>query len=182
MTRPGSLCLALVVVFAALLPLLTTSPAAAAPGDFPGVLNIRTVPATPGARVAADGNIVTANARGRARLPVPRFTGLSERFNVLSTRVSPTRRVSLDRVVGRPEHGVSGAPVVVGLRTDRLVTWRFRDRLGNAIPVGDVELMELKSSTGEIRRLRGDSLRRPTWLASGRTQQSPRGLVCKDLY
>lgn len=171
-----------VLMTAAVLPWIAATPAAADPRDEPGTLAVQTVPVTKGARVAADGNVVRTNARGLAELPVPNFRGLAERLNLPSTRVGPKTRVSLDRVLGDPSHGVGGEPVIVGLNTERLVSWTFTSRTGREVSSRNVRLLELKSNTGQIVTLKGKDVRRPTWLAASRTQQTPDGLVSKDLY
>lgn len=162
--------------------LMTTAvPASAAPVDEPGVLRVKTVPKVAGARVAADGNVTRTNKRGRAALRVPHFRRMDKRLNLPSTRIGKHTRVYLDRVLGNPAHGVSGKPVVVGLNTERLVSWDFTAR-GRKWPASDVESMELKSSTGQIVILEGKDVQRPIWLHASRTQQTPKGLVSKDLY
>ena len=172
----------LAVLVAAVGPWLAVPSAAADALDEPGTLVVQTVPAAEGARVAADGNVALTNARGRAELPVPNFRGLADRLNMPSTQVGPTTRVSLDRVVGDPAHGVNGEPVVVGLNTERLVSWSFTSRTGREVSPRNVTLLELKSNTGQVVTLKGKDVRRPIWLAASRTQQTPRGLVSKDLY
>ena len=164
------------------LPWLAAPTAAADPLDEPGTLSVQTVPVMKGARVAADGNVVRTDARGLAELPVPNFRGLDDRLNLPSTQVGPSTRVSLDRVLGDPAHGVNGEPVIVGLSTERLVSWSFTSRTGREVSPSSVELLELKSNTGQIVTLKGTDVRRPVWLAASRTQQTPRGLVSKDLY
>ncbi len=177
--RPGRVLVLLLC--AALLGLVAPSPAAAE-RDTSGVLVVKTVPSTPGARVAADGVIATANSNGRIRLPIRNFEGLNERFNVLESRVAKDRKVELDRVVGSPEHGIGGKKLEVGLRTQRLVSWTFVDRGGREVPPERISLLELRSNTGEIVKLRGEDLSRPMWVAAGRTQQTTKGLVNKELY
>ena len=156
--------------------------ARSAPRDGPGTLLIRTVPPTPGARFSADGVIVRADRAGVARLPVRKFTGLEQRFHVLTTKVQKDQTVLRDRIVGTPEHGVGGRPLVVGLRTQRLVKWAFVDRGGKEVPPERVTRLVLKGNTGEVLVLTGDDLTRPRWVAASRTQQTPAGLVSKDLY
>lgn len=173
---------AVMALLAVLVPLLLAAPAVADPVDEPGVLRVQTVPAVRGARVSADGNVVRTNARGRAALAVPNFRGMRERLNLPSTQVNPTTRVSLDRVLGDPAHGVSGEPVLVGLTTQRLVRWTFTSRTGREVSSRNVSLLELKSNTGQVVTLEGPDVRRPIWLAASRTQQTVDGLISKDLY
>ena len=150
--------------------------------DQPGVLTVQTVPVIKGARVAADGNIATTNRLGQAKLPVAKFTDLATRFHVLETRVDPRQKVTVDKVLGDPEHGASGRPLVVGLRTYRLVRFAFYDRTGGAVNTRRISLLQLRSSTGEIVKLRGAALNEPLWVLASRTQQVPDGLVSKDIY
>jgi hypothetical protein len=153
-----------------------------APRDEAGTLVIKTVPPTPGARFSADGVIARADRAGVARLPVRKFTGLEQRFNVLTTKVQKDQTVLRDRIMGTPEHGAGGRPLVVGLRTQRLVKWGFVDRGGKEVPTERVTRLVLKSNTGEVLALTGADLTRPRWVAASRTQQTPAGLVSKDLY
>ena len=150
--------------------------------DQPGVLNVQTVPVIQGARVAADGRIAATNRLGQAKLPVAKFTDLSTRFHVLESRVGPRQKVIFDKLLGDPEHGVTGRPVVVGLRTYRLVKFAFFNRIGGAVDTRRISLLQLRSSTGEIIKLRGAALNEPLWVLASRTQQVPDGLVSKDIY
>jgi hypothetical protein len=171
----------LLATFAAVA-LWVTGPAAAVAANESGTLEVHTVPATEGARVAAEGRTAVTNGRGVARLQVRSFDTLDERFKVLQTRVSQDRRVTLDRVLGSPRHGRSGAPVVVGLRTERLVRWSFVDRGRNPVPADRISLLEMRSNAGEVVQIRGGALQRPRWVAAGRTQQTTNGLVNKPQY
>ncbi|MGZ6787904.1 MAG: hypothetical protein ACXVEL_16285 [Nocardioidaceae bacterium] len=148
-----------------------------------GTLLVRTVPATAGARVAAEGQVAYTDKHGIARLAVRNFAELDSRFHVLDTRVSKDRKVAVDRIVGAPsQRRRSGQPLVVGLRTERLVHWAFVDRGGREVPTDQISLLELRSNTGEVLRLTGRQLSRPLWVSSGRTQQTSRGLMDKSLY
>ena len=147
-----------------------------------GTLVARTVPATQGARMAAEGRIAAADKFGRVRLPISNYLGLDRRFHVLDTRVSADRKVSLDRIVGSPSRAARGTPLTVGLRTERLVHWNFVDRGGREVPASRVSLLEMRSNTGEVVRFRGRDVVRPRWMAAGRTQQTPAGLVNKEQY
>ena len=158
------------------------SPAAADSRSRSGTLVARTVPATQGARMAAEGRIAAADKSGRVRLPISNYLGLDSRFHVLDTRVSEDRKVSLDRIVGSPSRAARGTPLTVGLRTERLVHWNFVDRGGREVPASRVSLLEMRSNTGEVVRFRGRDLVRPRWMAAGRTQQTPAGLVNKEQY
>ena len=161
-----------------------TLPSYAAQTNAPssGTLVVRTVPSTPGARVAAEGRIAVAGANGRAHLHVANVAALDANFHVLDTRVAKDRQVTVDRIVGSPTRSASKGPLVVGLRTQRLVHWRFVDRGGREVPTDHVSLLEMRSNTGEVVRLTGGRLQRPTWMAAGRTQQTSVGLVDKPQY
>jgi hypothetical protein len=170
------------VLLVALLACASVAGAAHGEENTEGTLTVRTVPATPGARVATEGRVVTADSRGVARLPVSDFAALDDRFRVLETMVTDDKKVNLDRIVGSPSQHGEANPLVVGLQTQRLVRWEFVDRSGVGVPVDDIELMELRNNIGEVVRLKGDALGKPRWMASGRTQQTSTGLRNKDLY
>jgi len=153
-----------------------------AQADPASVLVVHTVPPTPGARISAEGVIAVADEHGVAVLPVRNWDLINRRFHVLDTRVSKTRKVVLDRMLGTPYAARGGRPFYIGLRSERLVSWSFTDRGGQEIPKERISLMELRSNTGELASLTGEDLLRPRWLASGRTQQTPKGLANKDLY
>jgi hypothetical protein len=153
-----------------------------AQADPASVLVVHTVPPTPGARISAEGVIAVADKDGIAVLPVRNWDEINRRFHVLDTRVSKTRKVVLDRILGTPYAARGGRPLYIGLRSERLVSWSFTDRGGQEIPKERISIMELRSNTGELTSLTGQDLLRPRWLASGRTQQTPKGLANKDLY
>lgn len=163
-----------------------TAPARADHGSRstgPATLAIRTVPSTAGARVSAEGRVAVTGKRGWAFLRVQNPDALDGRFHVLATRVSANRKVEADRVVGSPSRSAkSGHPLTVGLRTSVLVHWSFVDRGGKEVPVSRVSLLEMRSNAGEVIEFRGKDLSRPRWMAAGRTQQTPRGLVNKPQY
>ncbi len=169
----------LATVVTAGLAAVVAAPAHAADGD---VLVVQTVPPTEGARVSAEGNFAIADAKGVARLAVANWDRIDARFNVPETRVSEDRKVLIDRIVGAPSAGRSGNPVVVGLRTQRLVSWSFVDRGGQEVDPERITMLELRSNAGEIVQFEGEDLFRPHWLAAGRTQQTPKGLVNKEQY
>ena len=160
----------------------TPAATAAESADRPGVLHVQTVPPVAGARVAVDGVIAKTSKKGRASLPISTFRGLQDRFHVLESRTGPRTKVVFDRILGNPDHGANGRPVVVGLRTYRLVRWSFFNRVGGAVPTRQIELLQLRSSTGEIVRVSGADLDAPLWVLASRTQQTPSGLVSKDIY
>lgn len=161
--------------------LVAAGPAAQA--DQPGgTLNVQTVPATSGAQISAQGQVAVTDEHGAARLNVRDFGALDGGLDVRDTQVSDDRRVVLDRVVGNAAAQRQGRPLVVGLRTERLVRWTFVDRGGRETPADRVSLLELRSSSGEVVRLRHQDLQRPRWMAAGRTQQTGTGLINKAMY
>lgn len=173
-------------VFRLLLPsllILGSGAALAGPADADGtVLKVKTVPATPGARVSAEGTIATADERGVARLPVQNWSAINQRFHVLETRVSSDRKVLVDRIVGDPSASRAGKPLFVGLRTERLIHFAFVDRGGQPVPTSRISLLELRSNAGQKVSLEGDAIDQPQWLAAGRTQMTTKGLVNKEQY
>lgn len=183
MTGPGRIVarLAAGLGTAAMAAVLTLALPGAAHADQ-SVLVVHTVPATPGARVSAEGTIAVADKHGVARLPVRNWDLINGRFHVLDTRVSDSRKVKVDRILGSPSSSRGGKPLEVGLRSERLVSWSFVDRGGQEIPTSRVSLLQLRSNTGQILDLKGSDLTRPRWMDSGRTQQTPVGLVNKELY
>jgi hypothetical protein len=160
----------------------TPTATAAEGADKPGVLHVETVPPVAGARVAVDGVISETNKKGKVSLQVSTFSGLQERFHVLESRTGPRTKVVYDRILGNPDHGANGRPVVVGLRTYRLVRWSFFNRVGGAVPTKQIDLLQLRSSTGEIVKVKGPDLDEPLWVLASRTTQTPSGLVSKDIY
>jgi hypothetical protein len=125
--------------------------------------------------------VVRSGSTGVAQLPVSRFTGLDEHLRIIPTRVNRDTRVVYDRMVGTPDNAVT-RPLIVGLRTERLVRWTFLDRGGKEVEATHISSLVIKSNTGETRQLTGAALAKPLWVAASRTQQTPQGLVSKPLY
>lgn len=167
----------LVIVLAA----LVTGPATLAAQDQPGTLVIQTVPALAGAQFRADGVTVSTDSAGVARLPVRTFVDLDRRFEVLPTQIDEHLRVELDRMLGSPTRR-RGETLIVGLRLQRLVTYRFAGPDQREIAPQRISRLVLKSNTGETAEVVGAELHEPRWVAASRTQQTPTGLASKDLY
>jgi hypothetical protein len=179
--------LAAAVLCAELLP-IGGVPAAAQPvqresaAPRPGTLHLQTVPALAGVAVKVDGAVAHSDSAGRITVRVHNFIGLDTRITVPETQISPDRKVVFDRFRGSPDSGVAGKAIELGLRTSRLVSWRYVDRFGSEVPTSRVHSMRLRSNTGEIMDASGPSLVRPQWVPESRTQQGPAGLVSKRLY
>jgi hypothetical protein len=163
---------------------MPASPAFAAPPrvSLPGTLNLQTVPAIAGVVVQVDGITALSDANGRVAVRVRNFVGLEQRLVVPAIQVAADRKVTLDRVRGELSGGVTGKVIELGLRTSRLVSWRFLDRFGGDVPISRVRSMRLRSNTGEVVDVDGAALSQPHWVAESRTQQGPGGLVSKQLY
>ncbi|MGH3444647.1 MAG: hypothetical protein ACRDPB_04675, partial [Nocardioidaceae bacterium] len=159
-----------------LLVVLAAAPAEADPDHHPGILHVQTVPSVRGARITVDGREVRTDRHGRASVRVRNFEDLKSRFDIPWSRVSPTRVVRLDRILGSLDHGVTGRTIRLGLRIKRRVQCEFTDTHGRAISPDRVSLLEIRSSTGEVVRLTRSALRRPVWLAAGKSQQTRGGL------
>ena len=141
-------------------------------------VQVRTVPAIPGVPINADGASAKTDGDGNTRLPVRQQRGLDERLEVPLTDITPDLRVERDRVIGvRSPDGVT-----VGLRLQRLVQYRFAGPNSEAIAHDRITRLALRSNTGESVVLEGADVGKPLWLAASRTQQTPNGLVSKDLY
>jgi len=161
------------------------SPAAAAPGRAaaqPGTLNLQTVPPLAGVVVQVDGATARSDPAGRIAVRVRNFMGLEHRLVVPTAQISPDRTAVFDRFRGSPDSGVNGKVVEMGVRTTRLVSWRFVDRFGGEVPVSRVQSLRVRSNTGEIIDATGADLLVPHWVPESRTQQGPAGLVSKRLY
>jgi hypothetical protein len=163
---------------------IPASPAFAAPPrvSLPGTLNLQTVPAIAGVVVQVDGATAQSDANGRIAVRVRNFVGLEQRLVVPATQVAADRKITFDRVRGELIGGVSGKVIELGIRTTRLVSWRFLDRFGGEVPISRVRSMRLRSNTGEVVDVDGVRLGQPHWVAESRTQQGPGGLVSKQLY
>ena len=148
----------------------------------PGTLNLLTVPPMAGVLVQVDGVTGRSDAGGKIAVRVRNFIGLAQRIKVPTTQVSVDRTVTFDRFRGEPDAGVTGRAVELGIRTSRLVSWRFLDRFGGDVPTARVNAMRLRSNTGEVFDLTGPQLAAPQWVPESRTQQGPNGLVSKQLY
>jgi hypothetical protein len=148
----------------------------------PGILNLQTVPPMAGVVVNVDGSTARSDEAGRIAVPVNDFTGLKARIKVPETKISTSRSVVFDRFRGDPDSAARGKVIEMGLRTRRLVSWRFVDRIGADVEVDKVQSMRIRSNTGEINELSGAALAKPLWVSESRTQQGPNGLVSKRLY
>ncbi len=162
-------------------PVGTTVPTAGRSSQ-PGTLRLQTVPPLAGVVVTVDGRTARSNKSGLVTVSVNNFIGLQRRIAVPETHITPDRSVLFDRYRGDPDSAVGGKVIQLGLRTRRLVTWRFVDRFGGEVEVDKVRSMRIRSNTGEIAQLTGAALARPRWVPESRTQQGPNGLVSKKLY
>ena len=148
----------------------------------PGILHLQTVPPLAGVVVKVDGNTAHSDDKGRVAVPVDNFMDLGTRIKVPQTRISTDRSVVFDRFRGDPDGASHGKVIELGLRTRRLVSWRYVDRFGSEVDLEKVQSMRIRSNTGEIAQLSGAGLARPRWVSESRTQQGPNGLVSKRLY
>lgn len=172
---------ALAAVLLAVAAMLLGLVPATAWADPDGTLTIKTVPPIAGVRFVEGNNSAVTNAHGVASLRVDSRVGLDKRFRMVEGAVGPDRRVTLDRVIGTPERAIR-KPLVVGLRTERLVKIRYLGPKADPVDYGSIEKVVLRSSLGEKRTVSGAELAEPMWVSASRTQQTPRGLVSKDLY
>lgn len=157
-------------------------PASAAGRATPGMLHLQTVPPMAGVVVRVDGHMATSDDKGRIAVGVRNFIGLAGRIAVPRTKISADRQVVFDRFRGDPDGASRGKVIELGLRTRRLVSWRFVDRFGGEVDLDKVHSMRVRSNTGEIVELSGAKLSKPLWVSESRTQQGPNGLVSKRMY
>lgn len=140
-------------------------------------VQVRTVPAIGGVELSVDGQVARTRTDGTAVLPVRAYEGVEERLKVAPMQVGPDIGVQFDRVIGSPRRGLT-----VGLRTRRLVNYRFQGPDQVVVDPTRVSRIELHSNTGESVTVEGADVAKPLWLAASRTQQTPTGLISKDLY
>lgn len=167
---------------------LAVQPAAAAVAsgsergaDQPGTVNVQVVPPLAGVAVTVDGTTAVSDAAGTARVPVDRFSDLTEQSLTVAPVRLGDREVMLDRIRGELSRAWTGQPIAVGLRTRRLVSVDVTREDGSAFPMDRIQDVRLKSSMGEKLTLTSTEASEGFWVAEMRTVQVPDGVQVKEI-
>lgn len=140
------------------------------------ILKIQTVPTAIGVKLTYKGSTYFTDRAGRARIPyvdgIP-IDDVRGAIVVAETKINPRTKVSKDRWEGGPDNST------LGLRTYRLVKWRFIDLDDADVDLETVESATLKASTGQLFTFTQgvDS----DWLLAQRTVLLAGGVQPKDL-
>jgi hypothetical protein len=127
-----------------------------------GTIEIGTVPATAGVTFALGGATVTTGRDGSARVPVSDLNDVQQRLQLGSTAAGPVT-VSLLRVSKLPPGAPHRRRLVAALEVRRDVTLRFVSPLGESVPAGHVQEVDL-SGGGPMITLTGRQVRDPVSL------------------
>jgi hypothetical protein len=137
------------------------------------------LPAYAGVPVTIGGATGVSDGAGVARLHVANFAALPNSAHVPETTVAPGVRVRFDRLIGVPS---SGRPITVGLDVWRQIRWKFLNGKGALVPPAAVDMMRLRSSSGQLTTLRGAGLAHSLWLQATRVYRAVDGVHAKKLY
>ena len=168
-------------VIAALVPLLAAlagslPPAAAATESTP-LVRVRTVPAVPGITLTFEGLHYVTDASGRAWIP--------RASNVTSIELLPriavgSRHLGANTIARFARWFTVGSDSVAAFDIFRRVGWSFVDATGAPVPLGRIERLVLRSTSGEV-RVFSSGLGEPRWLFSRRVGSIRGRLVLKDV-
>ncbi len=164
-------------LFSLLLALACAPSLAAASSVAAPVVSVRTVPAVSGITLTLAGRRYVTDSAGRAI--VPRAPGTAS-IDVLPRIAVSSRHLGADTIARFARWFTVGDESVAAFDIFRRVEWRFVDSDGAAVPLGRIERLVLRSSSGEIRVLRSD-LGRPRWLYSRRVSLIGGKPVLKDV-
>ena len=159
------------------LALAAPCPSAGAAGASTPVVNVRTVPAVPGIALTFEGRRYVTDATGRVQLP--RAAGVAS-IDLLPRIAVGSRHLDDNTIARFARWFTVGSDSVAAFDIFRRVGWSFVDGSGAPVPLGRVERVVLRSTSGEVRVFRSD-LARPRWLYSRRVSSIGGRLVLKDV-
>ena len=128
-----------------------------------GVVEIRTVPSTPGVLFALDGATITTGADGTASAPVTDLNNVKDRLKLATSQTSGGLSVSALRVNKLPPRHPGERRLVAALDVRRPVQLRFFDLASRPVPVARIHDLRMSYGGNDV-RLVGDELSAPVLL------------------
>jgi hypothetical protein len=128
-----------------------------------GVVEIRTVPSTPGVLFTLDGATITTGADGTASAPVTDLNNVKDRLKLATSQAGGGLNVSALRVNKLPPRRPGERRLVAALDVRRPVQLRFFDLANHPVPVSRVHDLRMSYGSNDV-RLVGDELSAPVLL------------------
>jgi hypothetical protein len=152
------------------------APAAPAGAVTQKTVTVKVVPTLAGVQFTIDGQTGVTDATGQATVADPQLAGVSQRLVLPAQQISPTARVSLDRLTNNPNHGPFTRLLIVELDVDQMVGVRFTTPQGLPYPAGHVTRAVVRDNLGRTLQWTGAQLNKPFWLASTRPVRVTSGI------
>jgi|GEM_PF-1727283 len=139
-------------------------------------VTVKVVPTLAGVHFTIDGQSGVTDATGQATVPDPQLAGVAQRLVLPAQQISPTVKVSLDRLTNNPNHGPFTRLLIVELDVDQLVGVRFTTPQGSPYPASHVTSAVVRDNLGRTLQWRGAQLSTPFWLAATRPVRVTSGI------
>ena len=148
---------------------VTLGATAAQAAPAPKTITVQAVPQLPGIHFTVNGVPAVTDGTGSATVTVTDLFGAASNLVLPSQYVTPTTRVSLDRVANDPKHGPSTRILYAELDESSAVTFSMLTPQRKVLPLSQVTSVTLNDSLGGTTTLSASQLRRqPVWLPSSR--------------
>ena len=131
-------------------------------------ITVNVVPALAGVHFTIDGLSGVTDATGRSTVGDSQLDGAVQRMGLPPQQVSPTVKVSLDRLTNSPNHGPFTRLLIAELDVDQLVGVRFTTPQGSPYSASHVTGAVVRDNLGRTLQWKSSQLRAPFWLAATR--------------
>jgi hypothetical protein len=138
-------------------------------------VNVQVVPALAGVNFTLDGIPGVTGVGGTAVVVDTNLNGAAERLDLPNQTLTPSVRVSLDRVANDPNHGAFTRKLVAELDEDRAVSISMLTPKKKTLPLSEVTSVTITNSLGSTMQLTRAQLSKPIWLAASRPALSSNG-------
>ncbi len=153
----------------------TASAAQAVTPPATRTVSVQVVPALAGVNFTLDGIPGVTGVGGTAAVVDTNLNGAAERLIVPNQTLTPSLRVSLDRVANDPHHGAFTRKLVAELDEDRAVTISILTPKKTTLPLDEVTSAAITNSLGSTMQLTRAQLATPIWLAASRPALASNG-------
>jgi hypothetical protein len=146
----------------------TASAAQAVTPPATRTVNVQVVPALAGVAFTLNGIAGVTGPGGTDAVVDPNLNGAASGLVVPNQTLTPSVRISLDRVANDPNHGAFTRKLVAELDEDRAVSISMLTPQKKVLPLDEVTSVAITSSLGSTTQFTGAQLAKPVWLAASR--------------
>ncbi len=139
-------------------------------------VTVQVVPHLEGVHFTIDGVPGVTDGNGLAIVDDPQLDNVGQRLVLPQQVISPTVRVTMDRIINNPDHGAFARALLVELDVEHLVGVRFLTPQGSVFPAAKVTSATFRDSLGRTVVWTTPQLVTPNWVMATRPVRVSNGI------